>query len=125
MVIVKFLSWLLMAVVGVAIIGFCVANRGPVTVDLWPLPMELDRRLFEVVLAALLLGFLWGALATWLAGSRTRNKARQRYYELDFTQRELRHVKDKMEKAQAEARVQRREAQRETDSGALPPANAA
>jgi len=122
MVLVKLLSWLLMVVIGAAIVFFCVANRGAVTIDFWPLPYLQDLRVFQVVLGAMVLGFLWGALATWLANGRTRSKARQRFYELDFTQRELRHMKEKVEKAEAEARARRRA---ETDAAALPSADAA
>lgn len=72
----KLLFW----IVGVPLLliaaFFAIANRESVSVSLWPLADAVHVPLFVAIVAPLYLGFLLGAGATWIAGGRTRARAR-------------------------------------------------
>ena len=72
----KFISWIVMVVVGGVAVFFAVSNRGPVTVDLWPLPIVQPIPLFITVLGAALIGFLAGGVVTWFSSGGVRRRAR-------------------------------------------------
>lgn len=67
---------LLFIAVAIVAVMFAVSNRGPATVDLWPLPYRLDLPLYFAVLGALVVGFFLGAMVTWFAGAKWRRRAR-------------------------------------------------
>ena len=73
---IKFISWIVMLVVGIAGVFFAVANRDEVTVDLWPLPIVQPLPLFMTVLGAALIGFLAGGVVTWFSSGGVRRRAR-------------------------------------------------
>ena len=50
--------WILTAPLGLAVVIFSIANRGPVSLDLWPLALEVEVPLFLVLLLSLFVGFL-------------------------------------------------------------------
>ena len=74
--ILKFLQWVLFLVVAFIIVTFVVQNRQEVEVSLWPLPFVKPAPLFAIIIACVLLGFLLGAISTWLSGATTRRRAR-------------------------------------------------
>jgi len=87
----------------VAVTLFAVSNREPVTVELWPLPYSVTVGLYAAILFGVLVGFLVGAIATWLAGGRRRRAFRE-------TKRQLREAEKslalaKQDAAAAEARA--------------------
>ncbi|MFD2262013.1 lipopolysaccharide assembly protein LapA domain-containing protein [Lacibacterium aquatile] len=59
---------------------FAVANRQPVTIDLWPFALAVETPAFVLVLGTLFLGLLCGAGLSWipLLNWRTRAKAREK-----------------------------------------------
>jgi uncharacterized integral membrane protein len=56
---------------------FAASNRQTVSLELWPLPFSAESRLFLVVLASVFIGFVVGAFAVWLRGSRRRRQLRE------------------------------------------------
>jgi len=83
---VKHLSWIVtLPLLAVAVI-FAVNHRSVVTLDLWPLPIQLEAALYFVVLLAIFLGFLVGGAVMWLSQHRVRRRMRaerQRARELE------------------------------------------
>ena len=74
----KLLFWIVVALVAAVLALFAMSNRGAVALGLWPLAFELDLPLYLAVLAALLIGFVSGALAAWIAGRSRRRENRRR-----------------------------------------------
>jgi len=93
------LFWLVIAALVTAVVAcFAVANRAPVSVSLWPLPIVPAPRLYLVVLGTLVAGVLLGGIATWLAGFGARaGAARDRRQRLALEERE------RLRREQAEA----------------------
>ena len=100
------LSWVLTVPITVICVVFALANREAVSVDLWPLALNFDPPLYVLVLGSLLIGFLLGTAVTWLAGGRTRDKARRAYYRASDLEREVSWLKRKHVQAQTQAKSQ-------------------
>ncbi len=86
------------------VLAFSVANRQEVTIDLWPLERSETLPLYLLVLAAILIGFILGALGMWMRDGRVREKARRYHFKADSLEREL--AQSKQRQAQAEAKVE-------------------
>lgn len=76
------LAWIVTLPVALLVILFALMNRQEVSLSLWPLPWDIDAPLFLFTLGAIVFGFLFGALATWLSGGTTRQKLRVARHEL-------------------------------------------
>lgn len=80
---VRFIRFLIVAVIAIVLVAFCFANRQLVTVSFDPFStpdnaaFALPVPLFAVVIAVAMLGVVAGASATWLAQGRHRRAARQ------------------------------------------------
>jgi uncharacterized integral membrane protein len=85
----KTVYWAVTLVAVVLLIPFAVSNRAPVSLGLWPLPFLVALPLYLLVLSLLLLGFVLGAAAAWLAGRRTRRELRRRRRRVEALEREL------------------------------------
>ena len=85
----KWLSWLVIALLALFCTVFAVSNRDVVTLTLWPLPFALTAQLYLVVLLTVLVGFLVGLLAGWVASWRVRRAARERKRRIETLEREL------------------------------------
>jgi uncharacterized integral membrane protein len=68
----RFLSWLIMLMVGLIVIVFSISNHSVVTLDFWPLPVFQDTPIYLPVLASGVLGFGFG-----LSAGASRRKARK------------------------------------------------
>lgn len=112
---VRKLSWIVTIPITVVCVVFALANRQPVSLDLWPFEIGYEPPLFLLVLGCLLVGFLLGATVTWLAGGRTRDKARRAYYRAADLEREVNWLRRKL--AQAEKQGQPGQ---QTEGGRLP-----
>lgn len=85
----KLFHWLVTAPAAVILVVFAVANRDPVTLTFWPLPVTLAAPIYLVVLLALLAGFLIGELVAWINGRRWRRQARRSENRIEELEREL------------------------------------
>jgi uncharacterized integral membrane protein len=85
----KLLFWIFVALVATVLALFAVSNRAVVSLGLWPLPFILDLPLYLVIVAALLVGFVVGALAAWVAGRQRRREGRRRGRRIAALEREL------------------------------------
>ena len=73
----KLFHWLVTAPIAVILIVFAVANRDPITLTFWPLPVALTAPIYIVVLLTLLAGFLLGEFVAWFHGRTWRREARR------------------------------------------------
>ena len=72
---------LLFAIIGIPMLAFAIANRHFVPVGIDPFAVDnsdtaLSMPLFLIVFAALILGVLFGGMATWLGQGKHRRAAR-------------------------------------------------
>jgi lipopolysaccharide assembly protein A len=86
---VRFVYWSVTAVVALLVVVFAVSNRAMVTLTLFPLPAALDAPLYLVVIAAVALGFLGGALVAWLGAGKHRRDARLLRQRIERLQRDV------------------------------------
>lgn len=89
------LWWILAIIVGIALTAFAIHNTQATDLNLWPAPFAIKIPLFIIVLGAIILGFLAGALVMWIAAGRSRQRARKRG-------RQVRTLSSKLEEAEAE-----------------------
>lgn len=81
--------WAVTLVAVVFLVPFAVSNREPVSLGFWPLPFLVDLPLYLLVLSLLLVGFVIGVAAGWLAGRRMRRELRRRRRRVEALEREL------------------------------------
>jgi uncharacterized integral membrane protein len=106
----RFVFWLLILVISVLLALFAVSNRTPANFAFWPLPFVVELPLYLATLAALLIGFVAGALAAWLAGGSGRREARRRRRRLAVIESELAATQAQLPDAAASAPVAMRAA---------------
>ncbi len=99
----RLISWFLMIPVAAAVILLSVANREDVTVSLAPLPVAFALPLPAVILGAVGVGFLWGALVAWISGGRCRAGARRNRYRAAQAERDAKRLDEKIAKTEAAA----------------------
>ncbi|HUI35373.1 MAG TPA: lipopolysaccharide assembly protein LapA domain-containing protein [Stellaceae bacterium] len=86
----KFLWWIVLAVVAVVLILFAISNREHVTLSVWLLPgAAIELPLYLLVLGSLLLGFVAGELTGWIGGWRWRREARRSRERIAMLEREI------------------------------------
>jgi len=73
---VKLIGRLVLGIIAVVVVIFALANRDPVTLSLWPLPLDLTMPLYIAVLGGLVVGLIAGAVISWLPKLRLRRQAR-------------------------------------------------
>jgi uncharacterized integral membrane protein len=71
------------------LVVFAVANRAPVSLTFWPLPVAIEAPTYLVILLTLLAGFLIGQLVAWINGHHWRRKARAHGRRVEALEREL------------------------------------
>jgi len=91
----KFISWIISIPLALVIIIFSLVNRGAVTIDFWPFPAAIGIPLFALILAALMVGILWGGMAAWLAAGRSRKRARELTRRIESAEMEIRHLEER------------------------------
>ena len=86
---VRFLKFVLTAIVAVIILAFAFANRGFVTVSFDPFApggvaaVAIEAPMFVVLIVAVMLGVVAGSAATWLAQGKHRRAERRNRAEAD------------------------------------------
>jgi lipopolysaccharide assembly protein A len=81
--------WIVVALVAAVLALFAASNRESVTLGLWPLPFIASLPLYLAILSALLIGFIAGVVAAWIAGRRRRREIRRRGRRITALEREL------------------------------------
>ena len=85
----KLISKLLFIPVAAAFVVFAVANRHEVTLNLWPLPLEIDLPVYIALLGALAVGMAIGGFAQWVSDGKWRRRARAGRRKASALEREL------------------------------------
>lgn len=106
----KILAWGVALVVVLVTIVFAINNRAPSKLDFWPAPFEVTLPIYGLMLLGLLIGFVIGASASWLAGGKWRRLARMRKRELEARAREVAELKKPAEQPAIEAGESRKAA---------------
>ncbi len=92
----RFVVWIIAAILGLAALLFAVANRQQVALGFWPLPDQLELPLFLVVLLALVGGFVIGWIAEWFGAGRHRTRARRYAAETERLRQEVRRLETEL-----------------------------
>ncbi len=123
----KVLTLVIVAPVGLLLVNFSVINRHQVLVDFWPLPSSLHIPLSAIILGALVIGVIWGGLASWFAAGTGRRRARDAARRADSAEAEARQLKDRVSRLETEVQGAKKTetADNTRPVPALPPANAA
>ena len=85
----RWLSWILLLPLGVAVVVFSVSNRAATQVDFWPFGYIVELPVFAIVLTSLLLGFVLGGIVAWLSNAKNRSHARAANRDATSARREL------------------------------------
>ncbi|HEX4504399.1 MAG TPA: LapA family protein [Alphaproteobacteria bacterium] len=74
---VRILSWIVAAPIVILVLWFALSNLNAITLRLWPLPFDLTIPIAFLTLIQLFIGFLLGAIVTWI-GDRHRRRENKR-----------------------------------------------
>ena len=72
----KLIGRLVLGLIAIVVVTFALANRGPVTLSLWPFAEDVTLPIYMAVLGALVLGLVAGGAVSWLPKYRLRRHAR-------------------------------------------------
>lgn len=89
----RIISWIVMLVVGVAVVVFAVVNRSPFAIDLWPLPYQTEVPAFAPIFGAAFVGFVAGGIIAWFSAGVTRRRARFASRRAETLERDLGKLK--------------------------------
>jgi uncharacterized integral membrane protein len=92
---VKIINTLIAFMLAVLVVLFAVSNRDVVVVQIWPFALRIEAGLYAIILLAVLIGFIFGAVATWMGGRRKRA-------ELRAAKKRLRDMEQSLAKQQAD-----------------------
>ena len=82
-----------------ALVIFSLANRGHVSLDLWPFKESVTLPLSWLLLGALFAGLLIGGTIAWLSGAKVRRRARELRFDKTHLEREVIRLKREVERA--------------------------
>ena len=86
----RFLFWVVIALVALILILFAISNRETVSLGLWLLPgAAIELPLYLLVLGTLVFGFVVGELVGWIGSWRWRREARRGHERIAALEREL------------------------------------
>ena len=98
------ISWIVTLPLMLALVVFSLANRGEVSLDLWPFNASTPPMpLFVPLLGALFIGLLIGGTAAWLSAAKVRRRARELSFDKSHLEREVIRLKRDVERAKAAA----------------------
>ena len=92
----------------ILVLWFALSNLDFITLRLWPLPFDLTISIAFLTLIQLFIGFLLGAIVTWIGDRHRRRENRllnRRTAELEQSLAETRKQLDDAEKKLAEGRA--------------------
>ena len=98
------LYWAVTFAVAIFVMLFAVSNRATVPLALWPLPFEIDLPAYLLVLAALLVGFVIGAVGAWIGGYRVRRELWKRRRHIAALERQLAATQSRLESSDGNTR---------------------
>jgi uncharacterized integral membrane protein len=72
----RIISLIVTAPITVLVVLFAVSNLDPVTLRLRPFPFDMTIPIWALTLIVLFVGFVLGAIVTWIGDRRRRREAR-------------------------------------------------
>jgi uncharacterized integral membrane protein len=72
----RIITWVVTAPIVVIVVLFAVSNRDDISLRLLPFPFDLTMPIWLWTLVELFVGFLLGAIVTWIGDRRRRRQAR-------------------------------------------------
>ncbi len=73
----RIVSWIVTAPIALVVVLFAVSNLDDVTIHLRPFPFDMTIHIWALTLIELFVGFLLGAIVTWIGDRKRRRDARQ------------------------------------------------
>ena len=103
----RFLATIIWAAIGgvllIAAVLFMIGTREIVELRMEFVPQTLELPLFAAILAAIVVGFIAGALVMWISDGRWRDLARDEMVEIDEQRQEIDRLKQNLAEARAAA----------------------
>ena len=96
----KYLYWFVAAPLMILAVLFAISNRGPVELELIPLPGSVTVPVFILALGVLAVGFFSGGFISWINAGKTRSRARIAERKARDEEREIADLKHKLEQAE-------------------------
>ena len=93
----RILSWIVTAPIALLVVDFAVSNLDRVTLHIWPLPFDLTIIIPLLTLIVLFVGFVLGAIVTWIGDRRRRRETRMLVKQVAELQRALELAERKTE----------------------------
>jgi len=106
---VRILSWIVTLPIVILVVLFAVSNRDEITLRLLPFPFEKPIAIWQLTLIELFVGFLLGAIVTWIGDRRRRRETRllaRRVTELELSLAAAQKQAGEAEKKLGELRAQ-------------------
>jgi uncharacterized integral membrane protein len=72
----RIISWIVTAPITLLVVLFSVSNLDQVTLRLRPFPFDMTIRIWALTLIELFVGFVLGAIVTWIGDRKRRREAR-------------------------------------------------
>jgi len=72
----RILSWIVTAPIVILVVLFAVSNREEITLRLLPFPYDKTIAIWQLTLIELFVGFILGAIVTWIGDRRRRRETR-------------------------------------------------
>lgn len=79
---IRLFVWLILIIVGLALVIFAATNRHWTQIDLWPTELGLRVPAVGLLFAGLAIGFIVGLFVSWLAGGRVRRQTKRQRREI-------------------------------------------
>lgn len=92
----RLISWLIALPVTLLAISFSASNLGDIPIRIWPIALEFSPPIPAFTFVVLLIGFVLGALTTWIGAGRTRSKAREAVRTSQKQAREITELEQKV-----------------------------
>jgi uncharacterized integral membrane protein len=73
----RWVRWLIAAPFLLLLILFLLSNKAPLTLGLWPTDFSLELPASVVILGAMVVAFIFGALVMWVSAIGQRRRARR------------------------------------------------
>ena len=105
----RILSWIVTAPIVILVVLFAVSNIDQVTLRLLPFPFEMTMPIWALTLIELFVGFILGAIVTWIGDRKRRRDARlavKRAGELELALDNAQRQVADLEKTLGETRMQ-------------------
>ncbi|WP_420547746.1 LapA family protein [Curvivirga sp.] len=92
----RIINWILLFPLVLIAISFAVSNRGATELTLWPFPFSVEMPLVLFGFIMMLIGFLAGGFASWMAGQNKRKEARDTRKKANALDKEVQSLRSEL-----------------------------